>query len=43
MLNGKLINIPMYLECSTFEKQGVGGVRRFPGKDMGEAQEATGF
>lgn len=32
MLNGKLINIPMYLECSTFEKQGVGVCGDFLGK-----------
>ena len=43
MLNGKMINIPLYLEYSTFEKQGVGCVQPFPGKDTGQALEATGF
>ena len=43
MLNGKMINIPLYLEYSTFEKQGVGDVQRFPGTDTGQALEATGF
>ena len=42
MTNGKLINIAMYVEYSTFEKQGV-GVQPFPGKDTGEAPEASGF
>ena len=43
MTNGKMKNIAMYFEYSTFEKQGVGVYSDFLGRTRVKPLEATGF